>query len=92
MPVVKKIKSEVSQLPVIDNSKCTKCDDCYIICPLGAIVKSSNTACAKCIKYCISMKVPCDPLNYVFCYEKCDSCGLCVSACKSEAIYWHKIV
>lgn len=85
-------KSEVNPLPIIDISKCTKCDKCLNICPHDVIIKASNTACAKCIKYCISIKVPCNPNNYVFCYDKCDSCGLCVSACKSEAIYWYKVV
>ena len=82
---------EEIQLPVIDYSKCTKCDECYLICPNNAIVKSANSACAKCIKYCMSMKVPCDPENYVFCYDKCDSCAQCISVCKNEAIYWHKV-
>ena len=85
-----KIKRE--QLPVIDFSKCIKCNDCYIICPVGAIVKESSAACAKCIKYCLSIKVPCNPEHNVFCYEKCDNCGLCVTECKSEAIYWYEIV
>lgn len=83
---VKKI--EKAQLPVIDISKCTKCDKCYIICPHGAIVKESSSACAKCIKYCISMKVPCSPESYIICHEQCNACGLCFSYCPEQAIYW----
>jgi Pyruvate/2-oxoacid:ferredoxin oxidoreductase delta subunit len=86
------INSEKTHLPVIDYSKCTKCDECYINCPLRAIVKETSSACAKCVKYCISMKVPCNPENYVFCYEKCNMCGLCVSDCIYEAIYWHNMI
>ena len=92
MRIIKAQKDGIQQLPVIDISKCRKCDRCLNICPHKAIVKISSPACAKCIKYCISMKVPCSPENYVFCYEKCDLCGLCVSVCKNDAIYWYKLV
>lgn len=85
-------KTNKIPLPVIDTAKCTKCNLCFNICPKKAIVKASNNACAKCIKYCISMKVPCNPHYYVFCYEKCDACGLCIIACQNKAIYWHKVV
>jgi len=85
------IKPNTAQLPVIDISKCTLCDQCLNICPQKAIVKVSSSSCAKCIKYCITMKVPCNPEHYVFCYETCDACGLCASVCKQGAIYWYKI-
>ena len=81
-----------TQLPVIDISKCTNCDQCYNICPTDAIVKASGSACARCIKYCISMEVPCNPESYVFCYELCNVCGLCISACYNNAIYWHRLI
>jgi Pyruvate/2-oxoacid:ferredoxin oxidoreductase delta subunit len=89
---IKMEKKVIDKLPVIDISKCTKCDKCFIICPHSAIVKETSSACARCIKYCISMKVPCNPENYVFCYEKCDMCGLCVSECTFDAIYWHNMI
>jgi ferredoxin len=85
------IKTEKAQLPYIDSSKCVYCDLCFNKCPHGAIMKVPNPACDKCIKYCISMKVPCNRENYVFCYEKCDSCGLCISACNYEAVSWKLI-
>jgi Pyruvate/2-oxoacid:ferredoxin oxidoreductase delta subunit len=80
------------QLPVIDILKCTNCDLCLSICPLHAIIKASSFACAKCIKYCISMNVPCNNQGYVFCYEKCDNCGLCITACENGAINWFKLL
>jgi Pyruvate/2-oxoacid:ferredoxin oxidoreductase delta subunit len=78
-------------LPVIEVSKCTNCDMCYIVCPKNAIRKVTSNACAKCIKYCISMEVPCNPESYVYDYKNCDSCGLCLMECPSKAIYWHKV-
>jgi len=38
------------------------------------------------------MQVPCNRENYVFCYDMCDSCGLCISACKHDALHWNKLV
>lgn len=79
---------DINQLPVIDYSKCIYCDQCYNICPHGAILKVPNPSCDKCIKYCFSMDVPCNREHYVFCYAYCDSCGLCIIACYKEAINW----
>ncbi len=78
------------QLPVINDVKCISCDKCLIACPNGVIIKASDTSCQKCIKYCLSMEVPCNPNNYIFCYEKCDGCGICVTTCENEAIYWYR--
>jgi Pyruvate/2-oxoacid:ferredoxin oxidoreductase delta subunit len=86
------VKADKIQLPVIDISKCTMCDKCIDNCPKESICKVSSSACAKCIKYCIAMKVPCNPNSYVFCYEQCDQCGLCVSVCDNAAIYWFKVI
>jgi formate hydrogenlyase subunit 6/NADH:ubiquinone oxidoreductase subunit I len=80
--------TDKKQIPVIDYSKCIYCDMCFDICPLNAILKVANPSCDKCIKYCFSMEVPCNREHYVFCYEQCDSCGLCISACNKEAINW----
>ena len=85
-------KTIKDQLPVIDIIKCTSCDMCLSICPLDAIIKSTNFACAKCIKYCLSMKVTCNTKGSVFCYEKCDACGLCISVCETGAINWFKLL
>ncbi len=81
-------KTSLKNIPVIDSSKCIRCDKCMIACPTGAIKNATNNTCAKCIKYCISMKVPCNPAHYVFSYKKCDACGLCVIACDVNAMYW----
>jgi len=75
-------------IPVIDSSTCKRCDFCMTVCPRAAIQKAKSNACAKCIGYCLTMNVPCNPMHYVISYDQCDSCGLCVSTCPHEAIYW----
>lgn len=72
--------------PVILQDLCICCDDCIEACPLDAIRKPQDSACAKCIKYCISMEVPCRPDLPVICLENCDACGICAEACEHEAI------
>ena len=76
------------KLPVIDFLKCGKCKKCIDACPREAIIEPMNTSCSKCIKYCISMNVPCSPENLIFEYDLCDACGLCVETCPDKAIYW----
>ena len=34
---------------------------------------------------CIST---CDPEYYMFVYDRCDACGICVEECPHQAIYW----
>ncbi|MBP6978208.1 MAG: 4Fe-4S binding protein [Lentimicrobiaceae bacterium] len=68
--------------------KCKRCDLCTTVCPCSAIQKARSNACAKCIGYCLTMQVPCNPELYVIHYDLCDSCGLCVPSCPHEAIYW----
>ncbi|HPV41099.1 MAG TPA: 4Fe-4S binding protein [Spirochaetota bacterium] len=75
-------------LPAVDAKKCKKCNLCINACPVNAILESTNNCCAKCIKYCISMEVPCSPEYIVFDYERCDACGKCLAACPHEAISW----
>ena len=82
---------KLEKVPVIDVAKCIDFEKCITTCPTNAIYKKIDSSCAKCIKYCISMKVPCNPDHYVFCYEHCDACGLCIPACPAEAINWYKI-
>ncbi len=78
------------RVPVIDFTKCKRCKKCIDVCPNNAISMSFNNCCAKCIKYCLTMEVPCHPKEIIFKYEKCDSCGLCVKTCPEDAIYWHE--
>ena len=85
------MKNKLESVPIIKSGLCINCDKCVAACPTEAILKSNDSACAKCIKYCISMEVPCNPEHYIFCYEKCDACSACVSACPVEAIDWFKI-
>ncbi|MBN1498061.1 MAG: 4Fe-4S binding protein [Spirochaetes bacterium] len=77
-----------TKFPAIDPKLCKKCNRCIEICPKNAIRESSNNCCAKCVKYCMTMEVPCSPELIVFDYELCDSCGECMSACPHDAIYW----
>lgn len=77
-----------NKIPVIDITKCTVCNKCINICKEKVIMKTDNQSCAKCIKYCIMMKVPCKPDNYSFNYLLCTACGDCVSICPEQAIYW----
>ncbi len=75
------------KVPVADQSKCRKCNACVDACYLHAVSVITNTCCAKCIKYCISIPVPCHPEYVVFDYDICDSCGKCVERCPHCAIY-----
>jgi Pyruvate/2-oxoacid:ferredoxin oxidoreductase delta subunit len=79
------------KVPIINESKCINCDKCITACPKNAICKKANYNCSKCIKYCLSIKVPCNPEHYIFCYEQCDACGLCIPACPVDAIIWYKV-
>ena len=81
-------KSLLRKIPVIDLSKCICCDKCKDACPTGVIQKETRDACNKCIKYCMTLQVPCNPANYVFKYGKCDACGLCITVCVEHAVYW----
>jgi ferredoxin len=76
------------KFPAVDLKKCRKCNVCIDVCPEKAILTSSNNCCAKCIKYCITMEVPCSPEYIVFDYDLCDRCGLCISSCPYGAISW----
>ncbi len=79
---------KTDRIPVIDSDKCILCNRCLEICPKQAITRDSAASCSRCIKYCISMDVPCKPVCYKINYDKCDSCGLCVTECKQGAIVW----
>jgi ferredoxin len=76
------------KIPVIDFTKCRKCKQCIKICPSQAISVSFNNCCAKCIKYCLTMEVPCQPKEIIFKHELCDTCGLCLKICPESAISW----
>jgi len=78
----------MDKIPIIDFSGCIRCELCIQVCPEQAIYKSRSSVCEKCIKYCISMEVPCNPFIYVFDYKTCNSCGKCVSQCPVKAISW----
>jgi len=80
-----------NKYPVLDIEKCRKCRKCIEICPANAIFMSFNNCCAKCIKYCLSMDVPCHPGEIRFSYKFCNACGICIGSCPEKAIYWFEI-
>lgn len=82
------LEQKSKHLPVIDATKCTGCEECVEVCPNDAIFKQANYDCLKCVKYCLSKDISCKPHHILFCYDNCDSCGLCIEACKSKALQW----
>lgn len=78
----------MKQVPVVDSNKCTRCNACIKVCPVDAASIVLNSVCAKCIKYCIVLPVPCHPEYITFDYEKCTSCGKCIQSCQYAAITW----
>ena len=88
MTPAKKNDGRAGLLPAVYASKCNSCYSCVEACPRKAILIPVNTTCAKCVKYCLTMEVPCSPELVVFSYDLCDGCGICVDACPHGAIYW----
>ncbi|HNX22505.1 MAG TPA: 4Fe-4S binding protein [Spirochaetota bacterium] len=78
----------MKKIPIVDQSKCVRCNNCVDICPGNAISVISNSCCAKCIKYCISLPVPCHPEYLTFDYSICNSCGICIDSCSHGVISW----
>ncbi len=66
---------------------CTRCGECIRVCPRGAIARSSDSGCARCVKYCSSMEVPCTSGMLVIEASRCDACGQCIGVCLSAAIH-----
>lgn len=76
------------KLPAIDFDKCNRCRNCIKVCPNNAISISLDLACGRCVKYCLSMEVPCTPKEICFSYDKCSACGVCLDECPEKAIFW----
>lgn len=72
--------------PVIDQSRCNSCGICIRNCLAGALLEPSNASCAKCVKYCISIDVPCEPTKVMVLHDRCNGCGTCLTICPQEAI------
>ena len=73
-------------IPCIAHALCDGCGICIAECPAGALVETGNTGCAKCVKYCLTMEVPCLPARVVLLDALCDGCGVCAAACPHDAI------
>jgi hypothetical protein len=58
-----------SRLPTIDPTLCTNYRACVEHCPKHAIEEPLNFCCAKCVKYCLSMEVPCRPAGVTICAD-----------------------
>ena len=78
----------INPRPVVDAAKCFSCKACVEACPKDAIACPLDLYCAKCMKYCAYMEVPCGPPVAAICYERCDGCGACVAACPQHAMTW----
>ncbi len=70
----------------IDPVRCTGCKACLAVCPRNALSAAEGYCCAKCVKYCLSMEVPCTPCTSIVCEDLCDGCGLCLPVCPEGAI------
>ena len=75
-----------SKIPIIDHEKCTRCGDCVSICEPKAILKSANSNCDKCSKYCIEYNVDCYRFYIRIDEKKCTSCGKCIEICPEKAL------
>lgn len=84
-------KVEIKRVPVIDTLRCTLCGSCMDVCPHNVIEKVRTSFCDKCVRYCVTMDVPCNPNHLIFHYNDCDSCGKCVENCEYDAIYWFEV-
>jgi len=73
-------------VPCIAHALCDGCGICIVQCPTRALIEPGNTGCAKCVKYCTTMKVPCLLARVVVIDALCDGCGVCAVACPLHAI------
>lgn len=70
----------------INHGKCIQCMECVSSCPEQAIRLAPNPACAKCVRYCITIDTPCDPEILVIDHYLCTRCGICIAVCPRDAI------
>ena len=82
------MNTSTARIPVVNAAHCKKFGKCVEICPRQAIAEPTNSTCSRCIKYCISLEVPCSPEHVVIMYDLCDSCGRCIEECPHDAIVW----
>ncbi len=73
-------------IPLVDLHKCTRCGTCIEVCQVNAISIIRSQFCSRCIKYCLTMEVPCHSDQLVFDYGLCTGCGDCQLKCLEGAI------
>lgn len=82
------MSQRAERLPTVDPARCDGCGRCASACPTGAVRVPSADSCAKCVRYCLSLEVPCSRESLPFRYEACDGCGRCLEACHTGALSW----
>ena len=76
----------------IDPRLCNMCGNCVDACPETAVVQIANLACARCIKYCVALTVPCRPYELSIETSRCTDCGICVEVCAEAAIRGARLI
>lgn len=76
----------ISAIPKVYHEKCTSCSDCINACEKHAISFTTNFYCSRCIRYCMTLDVPCKKEHIIIDPELCNSCGECVTFCKNNAL------
>ena len=84
------VKETITTIPQIISENCISCGNCISVCSNKAIELTPNFYCARCIRYCMTMDVPCKNDHITIIPELCNSCGDCVEACKNNALVMKK--
>jgi ferredoxin len=70
----------------IQHQHCITCSKCVELCPQNALSLNSDQYCSRCIRYCMSMDVPCHLYHIEVDVYKCNDCGICIEHCPERAI------
>lgn len=77
------ITMSIKKLPVVDAHKCKACNKCVLVCPkkLFSLIPVKSTICIACSSHDMGKDTK------IACSVGCIACGLCVKACKFDAIH-----